>query len=121
MYPAPTEVAANKIYSSYTSKHQLLLNGKGKNYLVCNASDGGLYQGTLCEIDLKTGKEKSNTGMSGENIGLILPRTLNKETTDKIPDLQVKADFKAYFVQNADKTYLVLNHEKKTKVYVYGF
>lgn len=120
MAPAP-EITTNKIYTAYTSKHQIQLTGKGKNYFVCNASDGGQYQGSISEIDLKTGKEKMNQAVNGENTGLILARTINKDNTDKIPDLQVKTDFKPYFVQNGESTYMIINHEKKTKIYVYGF
>lgn len=118
MAPAP-EVTTNKIYTSYTSKHQVMMSGKGKNYFVSNASDGGQYQGSITELDLKTGKEKMSQTMNGENTGLILPMTIQKENTSKIPDLQVKTDFKPYLVQNGDLTYLVINHEKKTKIYVY--
>lgn len=118
---APAPAAGSKIYTSYTTKHQLLLTGKNKNYLVCNSSEAALYEGSIAEIDLKTGKEKSNVGVSGENIGLILPGITHKETLSKIPDLQVKAEFRPYFIENGDKTYLVLNHEKKVKMYVYGF
>lgn len=119
LIPAPSQVAGNKIYSAYTSKHQLLLTGKNKNYLVCNAVDQGQYQGTVYSIDLKTGKEKEEPAMSGENTGLILAQTLNHQAVEQIPDLKEKASFKPYFVQNGDKTYLLINHEKKTKVYVY--